>query len=103
MKNITRRQFIGYGATLFSTATRARVFRPFTAALWTPWRIADIRGEVFKKDAPKTIWKWSHEGFLYQKLSNQKVRCDICPHQCILEPGDRSICRSKINRNGVLY
>jgi len=63
----------------------------------------DIRGKVFKKDAPKTLWKWSHEGFLYNKLDDNKVVCGICPHRCILAPGDRSVCRSRVNIDGKLY
>ena len=65
--------------------------------------VKDIRGKIFKGDAPKTIWKWSHEGFFYKKLSNQKVACTICPNRCVLAPGDRSVCRSKVNQDGTLY
>jgi len=31
------------------------------------------------------------------------VQCHVCPNQCILEPGDRSICRVKVNKDGRLY
>ena len=64
---------------------------------------ADIRGHVFKGDAPQKLWKWSHEGFLYTKLDNKLVMCGICPNRCLLSPGDRSVCRSKVNMDGVLY
>jgi pyruvate formate lyase activating enzyme len=63
----------------------------------------DIRGTIFKGDAPDALWKWSHEGFLYKKLGNQKVMCEICPNHCVLAPGDRSVCRSKVNMDGTLY
>jgi pyruvate formate lyase activating enzyme len=63
----------------------------------------DIRGKIFEGSAPKKPWKWSHEGFLYTKLTNQKVVCGICPNQCVLKPGDRSVCRSKVNIDGILY
>ncbi|RPJ16262.1 MAG: AmmeMemoRadiSam system radical SAM enzyme [Desulfobacteraceae bacterium] len=63
----------------------------------------DIRGKIFKGDAPDKPWKWSHEGFLYTKSSDRKVVCGICPHRCVLSPGDRSVCRSKVNIDGVLY
>jgi len=65
--------------------------------------IDDIRGKVFKGDAPQKLWKWSHEGFLYKKLSGDKVMCGICPNHCVLAPGDRSVCRSKVNMEGKLY
>ncbi|MDJ0912250.1 MAG: AmmeMemoRadiSam system radical SAM enzyme [Desulfobacterales bacterium] len=64
---------------------------------------SDIRGKVFKGGAPATLWKWSHEGFMYKKLQDQKVVCLICPNRCILAPGDRSACRSKVNMDGTLY
>jgi len=63
----------------------------------------DIRGKVFKGDAPEKLWKWSKEGFLYTKMNGDKVVCGICPNRCILAPGDRSVCRSKVNMGGTLY
>jgi len=63
----------------------------------------DIKGTIFKGDAPKELWKWSKEGFHYRKLSDGKVRCLVCPNRCLLSPGDRSVCRSKVNMNGTLY
>jgi len=101
MKKITRRQFIYGSAACLSTCLISQIPGPFggsEAAI-----IDDIRGKVFKGDAPKKLWKWSHEGFLYQKLKNDKVVCGICPNRCILAPGDRSVCRSKVNMDGKLY
>ena len=57
----------------------------------------------FRNDAPKKLWKWSHEGYLYKKINNNNVVCQICPNRCVLAPGDRSICRSKVNMDGILY
>ena len=57
---------------------------------------------MFKGDAPSALWKWSIEGFHY--ASNGKdVQCQVCPNRCYLEPGDRSVCRSKVNIGGKLY
>jgi len=97
MRQISRRQFLCSSAVALG------------GALCPQWGWAfksgpqDIRGKVFKGDAPKTLWKWSHEGFLYKKLSKKKVVCGICPNRCVLAPGDRSVCRSKINLKGTLY
>lgn len=102
MQNINRRQFLCGSAALLS----ALPFRPLIAAGAPHQKISrasDIRGTVFKGDAPDTLWKWSREGYLYKKLSNQKVVCGICPNRCILSPGDRSVCRSKVNIHGTLY
>ncbi|MBL0713012.1 MAG: AmmeMemoRadiSam system radical SAM enzyme [Desulfosarcina sp.] len=64
---------------------------------------ADIRGQVFRGDAPARLWKWSREGFLYRRLEDDQVQCLICPNRCILAPGDRSVCRSRVNLGGKLY
>ncbi len=61
-----------------------------------------IKGEVSKGDAPDKPWKWSREGFFYETVG-ESVQCQVCPNQCVLEPGDRSICRSKVNIDGKLY
>jgi len=61
-----------------------------------------IKGQIFKKDAPEKPWRWSMEGFNYAS-DGATVQCQICPNRCVLEPGDRSICRSKVNIGGKLY
>jgi pyruvate formate lyase activating enzyme len=61
-----------------------------------------IRGHIFEGDAPKKPGKWSVEGFHYA-TDGTTVQCQICPNRCILNPGDRSICRSKVNIEGKLY
>lgn len=32
-----------------------------------------------------------------------RVRCTLCPWQCVLAEGERSPCRVRVNRGGVLY
>ncbi len=61
-----------------------------------------IKGHVFKKDAPSEPWKWSIEAFHYESIG-EDVRCAVCPNRCYLSPGDRSVCRSKVNIKGKLY
>ena len=65
-------------------------------------KAADIRGHVLKGDAPKSLWKWSIEGFYYT-TNGKDVQCMVCPNRCYLTPGDRSVCRSKVNIGGKLY
>ena len=57
---------------------------------------------VFKGDAPKTLWQWSREAMHYLRLG-RNVTCKLCPNNCILAPGDRSVCRVKVNIDGKLY
>lgn len=103
MKKISRRHFLYCSAACFCSAVPAQAFWPFSAPKSTASGPADIRGKVFKGDAPAKLWKWSHEGFLYKKKENNKVVCGVCPNRCVLAPGDRSICRSKVNMDGTLY
>jgi pyruvate formate lyase activating enzyme len=38
----------------------------------------------------------------YEKLSDNKVQCRLCPSLCLLLDGNTGICGSRINRNGEL-
>jgi pyruvate formate lyase activating enzyme len=65
--------------------------------------------DVFKGDAPsESLWQlwqkrgWVKEASHYLKLG-RNVQCKVCPNNCLLEPGDRSHCRNKVNKDGVLY
>jgi pyruvate formate lyase activating enzyme len=42
------------------------------------------------------------EAYLYDKLENQKVRCNLCRHTCIIKSGRRGICGVRENHDGVL-
>ncbi len=98
-REITRKEFlrsIGLGTTALCCMGVGYGF------LGNETRKKSIKGEIFKGDAPKTPWKWSIEGFHYA-TDGTTVQCQVCPNRCVLEPGDRSICRSKVNIKGKLY
>ncbi|MCY3021468.1 MAG: AmmeMemoRadiSam system radical SAM enzyme [Planctomycetota bacterium] len=64
---------------------------------------------VFKQDAPTgelwELWQkrgWAREAKRYVTLG-RNVQCQICPNRCLLEPGDRSHCRNRVNKGGKLY
>ena len=38
----------------------------------------------------------------YQRLDDGKVKCQLCPHQCLISNGKTGICRSRRNYDGVL-
>ena len=44
-----------------------------------------------------------HEAMLYEKLSDQEVRCHLCAHRCRIKPARWGICGVRENREGVLY
>ena len=43
------------------------------------------------------------EAYLYEKLENEKVRCLLCNHGCVINEGARGICNTRENRTGTLY
>ncbi len=43
------------------------------------------------------------EAMLYEKLDDNRVRCDLCSHRCVIAEGSRGVCRVRENRGGVLY
>ena len=43
------------------------------------------------------------EAYLYKKLANSKVRCDLCSHRCVIDPANKGICGVRRNMDGTLY
>ncbi len=40
---------------------------------------------------------------VYSVLKENVIRCRICPTQCLIKPGKRGFCQSKLNKDGSLY
>ncbi len=43
------------------------------------------------------------ETAFYEKFPNGNVKCKICAHYCVIKPGNRGYCTTRINENGTLY
>lgn len=43
------------------------------------------------------------EARFWEKAGEGRVRCYLCPHHCLLRPGQRGVCRARQNVDGVLY
>ena len=43
------------------------------------------------------------EAMWYQKLSDKRVRCNLCSHRCMIADGKRGICGVRENKDGTLY
>jgi pyruvate formate lyase activating enzyme len=43
------------------------------------------------------------EARFYEKLEDRKVRCHLCPHECLIRDGRRGICGVRVNQDGVLF
>ncbi len=39
----------------------------------------------------------------FEKLEDNKVKCTLCPHNCILKNNQLGICKTRINHDGILY
>ena len=48
------------------------------------------------------LWKWSKEALFYEKTP-QGLHCKKCPNECLLESGQLSWCRNRINYKGKMY
>lgn len=106
-KRLSRRLFLSAGLGGLGTAAAA-----YGAYVYFQKRVQEIVGagiDVFKGDAPNDeLWEsweshgWVREASYYRKLG-RNVQCQLCPNSCVLEPGDRSHCRNRINRDGTLY
>lgn len=44
-----------------------------------------------------------HRARYWEPAADGAVRCELCPHRCLIGAGRRGICRVRENRNGVLY
>ncbi|MBW2171798.1 MAG: AmmeMemoRadiSam system radical SAM enzyme [Deltaproteobacteria bacterium] len=42
------------------------------------------------------------EAYLYDRLEDQKVRCNLCSHRCLVKAGKRGICAVRENQDGTL-
>ncbi len=101
MRRLSRRQFIlATAASLCSTATGHARWSFFGSADGLP---SDIQGTIFQNDAPASLWKWSKAAYHFSRLGQGAVLCTLCPNHCRLSPGDRSVCRSRVNLDGTLY
>jgi pyruvate formate lyase activating enzyme len=40
---------------------------------------------------------------MWDKIEDNKVRCNICNFRCIIQPGKTGMCKVRINSNGILY
>ncbi|MDA3793118.1 MAG: AmmeMemoRadiSam system radical SAM enzyme [Elusimicrobia bacterium] len=44
-----------------------------------------------------------HRALLYEKFKSDKVKCNLCPHECLIAEGKAGVCRVRKNIGGNLY
>jgi pyruvate formate lyase activating enzyme len=42
------------------------------------------------------------EAMLYEKLTNSRVRCNVCQWRCVINPGKYGVCKVRRNEGGIL-
>lgn len=45
----------------------------------------------------------SRTAMFYEKLEHSKVHCFLCPHNCVIKPGQWGACRARKNTDGELH
>jgi len=65
------------------------------AILGTVYLLNEKRGEGKNHTGKKAMY--------WEPLREKKIRCRLCPHECITRPGERGICQVRENRDGVYY
>ncbi len=44
-----------------------------------------------------------HEASFQESLPDRRVRCTLCPHECVIADGVKGACGVRVNRHGKLY
>ena len=106
-RRVTRRAVLKWSVGAAAGLSAAWVLKRHLGDSTTP--VPLTAAETFPGDAPSDdlwqLWQnrgWAKEAYHYRKLG-RNVQCGVCPNHCLLAPGDRSHCRTKVNRDGVLY
>ena len=59
--------------------------------------------KALRRAGPKAKIEHEKEAMFYEKLTDKKVRCQVCFRKCIIPNLKRGYCRNRENQNGVLY
>ncbi len=55
-----------------------------------------------ERKGPETMADQAKDAMLWEALDGQKVRCELCGHQCEIAAGKYGICRVRQNTAGAL-
>jgi pyruvate formate lyase activating enzyme len=57
----------------------------------------------YTSPAPALVRGGVLEARFYEKLPNRKIRCKLCPRECVIDDRERGYCGVRENRGGVYY
>jgi pyruvate formate lyase activating enzyme len=61
------------------------------------------RGLVKRKNGSSDEDRYIREASFYEKLPYKKIRCQLCPRECVIDDAERGYCGVRENRDGVYY
>lgn len=70
---------------------------------WAIWKNTQKPTPSGQVAGEKQISEGLVEAKYYEDLGGDRVRCNLCPNYCILEPGQRGLCKVRKNIDGKLY
>ena len=91
---LTRREFLFRAAAVGGACAAGTLLEVSPAAGQDQAAGAGMAGVGIKANLS------DHEVMFYQKLPGQKVRCGICPRECLVPEGQRGWCGVRENHNG---
>ena len=92
---MTRREFLARVASAGGACAAAGIACPHAAAQDAPSDGPGVAGVGAKGNLS------DHEVMFYEKLPEQKVRCGICPRECVISDRERGWCGVRENRGGI--
>ena len=88
IQSIQRREFIKLAALACTAA-------PISNALYA---LSDTNNPF-----PEDLQKFVIEARFYEKLTHKKIRCLLCPRECVIDDRERGYCGVRENRDGTYY
>jgi pyruvate formate lyase activating enzyme len=91
--------------TQISTPFNRREFLKLSSlacgALYTPSSFASLSDSP--ADFPPELQKFVIEARFYEKLPHKKIKCVLCPRECVIDDRERGYCGVRENREGTYY
>jgi pyruvate formate lyase activating enzyme len=53
--------------------------------------------------APDSDAQFTREAKFYEKLGYKKIKCKLCPRECVIDDRERGYCGARENRGGIYY
>ncbi len=61
-----------------------------------------VTDKLKPEQSPDVLWRWSREALFYTKTPDG-LKCQKCPHECLLSEGETGICRTRVAHKTKLY